>query len=152
GIPVSCSQKKTIVVCKSEKLRSLFCWVVRTDQLTECTLDGGSMIVGCSNKTAYQFKISYDPTKARRTTSASGDETMTLGLASNVPIELGGGIVVYVQMHLVRAASYEILLGRPFSSVMSLKSANAIDGQETVTVACPNSGRKLTLPTYAHGD
>ncbi|KAI0739811.1 hypothetical protein C8Q80DRAFT_1079889, partial [Daedaleopsis nitida] len=147
GIPVSCSRKRTIVARESEKLCSLFCWVARTNQPTECTLDGGSMIIGCSDKTAYRLKIPYDPTKARWMTSTSWDETMTLGLALNVPIELGGGIVVYVQMHVVRDAPYEILLGRPFSLVMSLKSTSAIDGQETVTVACPNSGRKLTLPT-----
>ena len=77
---------------------------------------------------------------------------MTLGLATNVPVELGGGVVVYVQMHIVKDAPYEILLGRPFMSVMSLRSSSTTNGQETITVTCPNSGRELTLPTYAHGD
>lgn len=152
GYPATSRRKSTIVASESEKLRSLFTWVARTDTPTECTLDDGSQIVGINDQVAYALKIPYDPTKRRRMISANGTVDMTLGLAKNVPVELGGGIVVYLQMHVVKSAPYQILLGRPFMTVMRARSSNSMDGQLSITVTCPNSNRELTLPTYAHGD
>ena len=67
-------------------------------------------------------------------------------------VELGPGVVVYLQMHVVRNASYDVLLGRPFAVLVSGTVVNKPDGRQTITVRCPNSRRELTLPTYARGE
>ena len=84
--------------------------------------------------------------------SANGTVDPTLGLARNVAVELGPGVVVYLQMHVVRNASYDVLLGRPFDVLVSGTVVNKPDGRQTITVRCPNSRRELTLPTYARGE
>ena len=43
--------------------------------------------------------------------SANGTTEETLGLARDVPVELDGGITIYLQMYVVRNTNYNLLLG-----------------------------------------
>ena len=70
----------------------------------------GSQIVAISEKKCSELMLSYDPTKRVPLVSANGATEYTLGIARDVPVELNGGIVLYLQMHVVRNASYDILL------------------------------------------
>ena len=57
-----------------------------------------------------------------------------------------------LQMHVVKRASYDVLLGRPFDVLMSCTVRNDRSGRQEIEVTCPNSGKRLTIPTYARGD
>ena len=73
------------------------------------------------------------------------------GIAENVPVELRGGIVIYLQMHVVENAAYDVLLGRPFDVLTSCKVENGADGSHEITITCPNTAKQLVIPTYARG-
>ena len=45
--------------------------------------------------------------------SANNTANETAGLAQDVPLEIAPGIVVYLQLHVIGQASYDVLLGKP---------------------------------------
>ncbi|KAI0747821.1 hypothetical protein C8Q80DRAFT_1120466 [Daedaleopsis nitida] len=82
---------------------------------------------------------------------ANGDEQSTLGLARDVPVDIVGGVTVYLQMHIVQNASYDILLGRPFEVLLAAEIQNEFEGRQTLEITCPNTGKRVAMPTYAKG-
>ncbi|KAI0753372.1 hypothetical protein C8Q80DRAFT_1096843 [Daedaleopsis nitida] len=132
------------------KLRSIATWVNDID-IVECILDSGSQIVSCSVDKAHELGLSWDPTARITMMSANGEEQSTLGLARDVPMAISGGITVYLQMHIVQNASYDVLLGRPFEVLLSAEIRNEANGRQTLEVTCPNTGKRIAMPTYAKG-
>ena len=140
-----------VVGAATQKLRAIAAWV--NDQaMVECILDPGSQIVAISATKCYELGIPYDHTATIPMQSANGAVDRTLGLARNVLFELRGGIVLQLQMHVVDTSSYDILLGRPFDVLVSCIAKNDPSGRQEIVVTCPNTGRSLTLPTYARGE
>ncbi len=140
-----------VVGAVTHKLRAIAAWVNNT-ALVECVLDGGSQIVAISAEKAYELGISYDPTAKVPMQSANGAVNETKGLARNVSLQLKGGIVVYLQMHVVENASYDILLGRPFEVLVGSRANSENDSRQEIVVTCPNTGETLTIPMYARGE
>ncbi|EPS92720.1 hypothetical protein FOMPIDRAFT_1078700, partial [Fomitopsis schrenkii] len=48
--------------------------------------------------------------------SANGGVDRSLGLVKNVPCQIGP-ITLYLQIHVIQRASYDVLLGRPFDVI-----------------------------------
>ena len=94
--------------------------------------------------------LSYDPTIRLHMVSANGGVDQSLGLARNVPF-LVGTITLYLQVHVLRAPAYDILLGRPFDVLTQLVVRNFSDENQTITILDPNTGRKATVPTIPRG-
>ena len=140
-----------VVAADNHKLRAIWGWVNDAGPV-ECILDPGSQVVAISASKCYDLGIQYDPSTTMPMQSANGETDQTLGLARDVPVELKGGIIVYLQMHVVKRASYDVLLGRPFDVLMSCTVRNDRSGRQEIEVTCPNSGKRLTIPTYARGD
>ncbi len=146
------SRSNSLIVGKpSEKLRALFAWVNEAE-LVECVYDPGSEVVAISADKCYELGIPCDERQKNPMTSANGTKDTTKGLANNVLLELQGGIAIYLQMHVVENAAYDILLGRPFETLMGVSSRNLPDEKHELVVTCPNTDRCLTLRTYARGD
>ncbi len=141
-----------VVADEAYKLRTIFTWVNNSDRPTGCVLDPGSQIVAISEKKAHELKVAWDPKSSSQLLCANGTCDATLGVAHNVLLEIGDGILVYMQMHVVRHAAYNVLLGGPFDMLMSCTVVNSPDGRQTITVHCPNSKRALTILTYACGE
>ena len=59
--------------------------------------------------------------------STNGTTEETLGLAHDVPIELDGGIMIYLQMYVIRNANYDLLLGHPFEALLSSAIQNSMN-------------------------
>ncbi|KAI0739807.1 hypothetical protein C8Q80DRAFT_1111831 [Daedaleopsis nitida] len=141
----------TVIVAEtSHKLRSIATWVNNSD-IVECILDGGSQIVSCSVEKAHSLGIHWDLTACITMMSANGDEQSTLGLARDVPVDIVGGVTVYLQMHIVQNTLYDILLGRPFEVLLAAEIRNEFDGRQTLEITCPNTGKRVAMPTYAKG-
>ncbi len=141
-----------VVADEAYKLCTIFVWVNNSDRPTKCVLDPGLQIIVISEKKAHKLKVAWDPKSSSQLLCANGTRDATLGVARNVPLEIGDGIVVYMQMHVVRHAAYGVLLGRPFDVLMSCTVVNSPDGRQTITVRCPNSKCALTIPTYVRGE
>jgi hypothetical protein len=113
----------------------------------ESILDGGSMIVTMSEVVAWKANLNWNPNIVIQVESANQSIDTSLGLAENVPFRIGN-IVVYLQVHIIRNAAYEVLLGQPFDCITQLVVQNSQDGTQLVTLTDPNDGNKrLTVPT-----
>ena len=56
-----------------------------------------------------------------------------------------------MQVHILRAPAYDILLGRPFNVLTQSIIRNYADENQTITIIDPNTGRRATVPTIPHG-
>jgi hypothetical protein len=138
--------KQLVVAKDSHSLRSVHMRVNFRDTL-ECVLDNGCQIVSMSEAAAFHLHISYDPTIYLNMESANGTLNRTLGLARNVHCKIGN-INLYFQIHIIRNPAYDILLGRPFDVLTGSTIHNYTDGNQTITINCPNSKYTSTIPTF----
>ena len=111
-------------------------------------MDPGSSIVAISEACVIHHKIAYDPEAGRSMQCANSTCNCTLGLTQNVPVKLDGGLRVYMQMHVVRNAAYDVLLGRPFDVLMKSVVENFANGRQLLTVVDPSTTKKVTIEMY----
>jgi len=117
----------------------------------EVLLDSGSQIVSMTKKIAVANKVSWDPSLSIQMQSANGSLSRTCGLARNVPFTLGR-VTVLLQVHVIDAAPYTVLLGWPFDTITESRIVNNKEGNQTVCITCPNTGTKVAIPTYKRGE
>lgn len=133
----------------SVPLRSIVAIINHTAEV-ECIVDPGCQIIAMSEKVANVLGLAYDPKTVLYMTSANGNSNRTLGLAHDTPFVIGG-LTLYFQVHIVREASYDILLGRPFDELTNSIVQNRTAGQVTITIQDPNSDRIAIVPTFERG-
>ena len=112
--------------------------------------DSGSQIVSTSRKVAEELGLSWDPEVCIYMQSTNGQVEKSLGIARNVAFNFDG-ITLYMQVHIIKEPAYEMLLGRPFDLLTKSVIENESDGSQRITVTCPNTNRKVTMPTFARG-
>ena len=56
-----------------------------------------------------------------------------------------------LQVHVIREPAYDLLLGRPFDTLMQTNIQNFEDGRQNITLTDPVTNRRLTIPTFARG-
>jgi hypothetical protein len=103
-----------------------------------------------SEEVGNALALPYDPTIRLNMVSANGGVDQSLGLARNVPFAVGD-ITLYLQVHVLRAPAYDILLGRPFDVLTRSVIRNFANEDQTVTILDPNTGKRATIPTVARG-
>ena len=81
---------------------------------------------------------------------AGGKINKTAGLARNVPFTFGD-IMLYLQLHVQMQAPFQVLLGRPLDILGESLVQNFANGDQEITLTDPNSGRKITVPTFPQG-
>lgn len=116
----------------------------------EAILDDGSQIVSMAEKVAIELGLTWDPGVTLGVESANRQVERSLGLARNVAFNFGG-VVLYLQVHIIRNPAYRVLLGRPFSVFGVTSIRNYADGKQTVVVTDPNTEKQAVLPTYERG-
>ncbi|KXN92718.1 hypothetical protein AN958_12396, partial [Leucoagaricus sp. SymC.cos] len=116
----------------------------------EALLDNRSQIILMSREVAMSAHISWDPDAAVLIQSVSGHMEKTCGLAKDVPFHLGG-IVVYLQVHILPNPPYQVLLGRPFDVLTQSQVQNTMDGGQTLILTNPNTSKRAVVPTYLKG-
>lgn len=137
------------VAHESNSLRTVRALVAEREEV-DCILDPGCQIVACSEAVCHELGFSYDPSVVLHMQSANGGVDRSLGLARNVPFAVGD-MVFYLQVHVIREAAYDILLGRPFDVLASSIVRNYKNEDQTITLHCPNTGRCVTIPTLPRG-
>jgi hypothetical protein len=138
-----------VVAAESNALRAILPIIDGQDRV-EAILDPGCQIVAMSEEISNALALPYDPAIRLHMVSANGGIDQSLGLARNVPF-LVGDITLYLQVHVLRAPAYDILLGRPFDVLTQSVVRNFADENQTVTILDPNTGRKATVPTIPRG-
>jgi hypothetical protein len=143
------SLDRLTVAKESTAIRSIHA-LVDTSQKKECTVDPGCQIIAMSESTCHSLGLAYDPSIRLNMESANGNFDWSLGLARNIPF-LIGTITLYLQVHVIRSPSYEILLGRPFDVLTESVIRNFTNEDQTITITDPNTDRQCTIPTFARG-
>ncbi|KAF8169240.1 hypothetical protein BJ912DRAFT_933937 [Pholiota molesta] len=130
------------VAVESAALRSLHAVVDGTLRV-ECVIDPGSTIIAMSEEQSTALNLAYDPTIVLKMQSANGAIDPSLGLARNVPF-LIGEVTVYLQVHIIRHAPYDVLFGRPFDIITSSVVRNYANEDQTLTIKDVNTGNTAT--------
>lgn len=141
--------KPITVAAESHALRALMAFVGRRAEV-ECIIDPGSQIISMSEETCHALGLEYDPTIILNMQSANGGVDPSLGLARNVPFVIGS-LTLYLQVHVIRNAAYDILLGRPFDVLTESVVRNYKNATQTITLHCPNTDQVTTVPTFERG-
>ena len=141
---------KLVVMAKeSQGLRAIYPLINKVGEV-ESLLDSGSQIISMAKKVAKSLEIDWDPNITIEMESANRSIEKTLGLAKNIPFQCGG-IVVYLQIHIMADPAYKVLLGRPFDIVTESIVKNESNGNQTLTLTDPNTGERCIMHTYERG-
>jgi hypothetical protein len=130
-------------------LRTLFPLVAHK-YFVESVLDPGCQIVAMSEKVWSQLEVPKDDSITVTMQSANGGMESTIGLVKNLPFNFEG-LTIYLHVHVVRNAPYDILLGRPFDMLTRSKVQNISDDEQYITLHDPNSELSLTFATRPRG-
>ena len=149
SLPPGAVPDRLVVAKESSALRSIHP-LVDHQQHVEAILDPGSQIIAMAEDVCFDLGLAYDPTIVLNMQSANGEVDQSLGLARNVPIQIGD-MTLYIQIHIIRSPAYDILLGRPFDILTESVVRNFANEDQTITIFDPNSGRRATVPTSARG-
>jgi hypothetical protein len=98
-----------IIAKESHGIRSIY-MNINGKRNIESVVDPGSSIIAMSEDVCHELGLVYDPKICLPMQSANGGIDETLGLAHNVPCDLGL-IILYMQIHIVHDPTYNILLG-----------------------------------------
>ena len=82
----------------------------------EALLDNGSQIVSMCEAVARESQLAWDPDFTIHMQSANGEIEKSLGLAKNVPFRIGP-VTLFLQVHIMCAPAYKVLLGQPFDVI-----------------------------------
>ena len=137
------------VAKESHTLRSIV-GLVDNKEYVEAIVDPGCMIIAMSEHVCHALSLAYDPSIRLNMVSANGETDKSLGLVRNVPFRVAD-IVLYLQVHVIRNAAYDILLGRPFDVLTKSVVKNFENEDQTITIRCPNTGQVATIPTVPRG-
>ena len=124
--------------------------MVRDQHEVKCVIDSGSQIVSMSEATCHALGVAYDPSVILNMQSANGSLDASLGLARNVPFCIGD-LILFMQVHVIREATYDILLSRPFNVLTESVVRNYRNEDQTLQLHCPNSSIVITVPTLLRG-
>lgn len=133
----------------TSNLRVLFPKINNIGQ-EEAILDSGSQIVSMSEAVATELGLTWNPAVTINMQSANQSIDRTLGLAENVPFNFGG-VVVYLQVHILKSPAYRVLLGQPFNLITTSVVTTHSDNRVNVLVTDPNTGQQANLPAYERG-
>ena len=146
--PVGCRPNLLTVAKETSALRSILP-LINHHLFVESILDPGSQVISMAEEACHSLGLTYDLEVKLSMQSANGEIDEMLGLAQNVPIQIGM-IMLYFQFHIVRNPAYDILLGRPFDVLVESIVRNFENESQTVTIHDPNTGKTATVPTFTH--
>jgi hypothetical protein len=138
--------KPFIAAKESHSIRSVTANIQGSNPI-KSVVDPGSSIIAMSEDVCHRLGLVYDDSVIIELQSANGGIDHSLGLARNVPCEIGG-ITLYVQIHIIRNPAYDVLLGRPFDVVTESNVKNWRDKSQTITIFDPNSTKVSAISTF----
>ena len=143
------TDSKIVVAAESRALHAILL-VVDSQDKVKAILDLGCQVVAMFEEICNALALHYDPTIRLHMMSANGSIDQSLGLAWNVPF-LDGDITLYLQIHVLRAPAYDILLGQPFDVLTQSVVRNYANENQTVIIKNLNTSCKATVPTIPRG-
>ena len=115
----------------------------------EAVLDTGSQIIAMRSDVWKKLGILLKTEYSMSMESANATSSSTKGLAERVKVSIGG-IDLYLNIQVVENAPYQVLLGRPFHTLVKAQTQDYEDSDQDITITEPGTGQTITLPTYPH--
>ncbi|EJU02069.1 hypothetical protein DACRYDRAFT_37675, partial [Dacryopinax primogenitus] len=109
-------------------------------------LDSGSVLVAMNYNTWKDLKVPYYPDSVVNMESANNQATSTMGCVRNLRVTIGP-ISLFLQVHIVRESPFDLLLGRPFLMLLKCHSLDLLNGDQQLTLTCPNTAVTIVIPT-----
>ena len=116
----------------------------------ESILNPGSQVISMAKEVCHSLGLIYNPEVKLSLQSTNGEIDKMLGLVWSIPIQIGK-ITLYLQFHIMRNPTYDILLGRPFDVLAESIICNFKNESQTVTIHDLNTGKTATVLTFMHG-
>ena len=134
-----------IVAGESHSIRSVHALIDNSHKV-ECILDPGWQIIAMSEAICHKLGLAYDPSIVLHMQSANGNLDQSLGLACNIPFQIGA-ITMYLKVHVISSPAYNVLLGQPFDVLTESVVRNFANEDQTITIQDPNTGKHITVLT-----
>ena len=134
-----------IVAGESHSIRSVNALIDNSHKV-ECILDPSCQVISMSEAICHELGLAYDPSIVLYMQSANGNLDQSLGLACNIPFQIGA-ITMYLQVHVISSPAYDVLLGWPFDVLTKSMVRNFANKDQTITIQDPNTGKRITVPT-----
>jgi hypothetical protein len=112
-----------------------------------CLLDTGCEIVVMREDVWMQLGWPLRPDMQIRMEDASTGANWTLGALVDVPFNIHG-VLVHLQVQVVKNLPVPILLGRPFQAIVSCITYDYPNGSQAIAIHDPRSGERTIVPTY----
>ncbi|KDR73891.1 hypothetical protein GALMADRAFT_1335736 [Galerina marginata CBS 339.88] len=138
-------QRKVLTASPINRLRVIFA-VLNNSVKAECVLDQGSEIMAMDKKVWEKTQHELKPNKTISMESANSQSSLTARLCENLKMKFGN-LELYLQVHVVENAPFEVLVGRPFFIYTECVTRDYADGNQDITLTCPNTHTISTFPT-----
>lgn len=112
----------------------------------ECVLDSGAQSIIMRSDVWERTRAPIAANKAMVMQSANRSRDLTMGMIENFPVRIGE-VQVFLQIHVVKDAPFQVLLGRPFFDVTSCSEISRSGGHHQIHLRDPVSGNPYTFPT-----
>lgn len=110
-------------------------------------LDQGAVVCLMREDVWRNLEVPLEPDRRMTLESADTGKSPTLGVVQNARLRIAG-VVVMLQIHVVRNAPFEILLGRPFFAVTECETKDFENGDQYITLTDPmNCSRRCQIAT-----
>ncbi|KAJ6592940.1 hypothetical protein B0H19DRAFT_917727 [Mycena capillaripes] len=120
--------------------------VINDSFQVEGILDQGSEVITMNRDVWLKLGVGLDPQKVLNMQSANSQSNPTVGVIQDLKFNIHG-IELPLQVHVVQGAPFDLLIGRPFFRFTSCLTTDNPDGSQEITITCPNTGKRVTIPT-----
>ena len=112
----------------------------------KCVLDSGAQSILMRRDIWEKIRAPLATNKATIMQSANESRDLTMGMVENLPVTIGE-VKVYLQIHVVKTAPFEVLLGRPFFDVTNCSEVSRKGGHHKIHIRNPATGNPYAFPT-----
>jgi hypothetical protein len=137
-------QMDVLTVVKESHALQLLDMLVNNQEYIEAIVDPRLQIIAMSEAVCHNLNLQYDPRIRLKMQLANSSVDLSLGLSHNVPAQIRS-ITLYLQIHVIWAPAYDILLGRPFNMITELVVHNYKNKDQTITICDPNTSQMATI-------
>jgi hypothetical protein len=138
----------TLMVMKESHMLQFVEAVMDNKECVECVINPGLQIVSMSKAVCHTFELVYDLTIILNMQSMNGEVDLSLRLARNMPFQISK-LTLYLQVHVIWQAAYNVLLGQPLNVLMASVIYNFCNEDQIFTLHCLNSKFMTTIPIFA---
>ncbi|KIO07244.1 hypothetical protein M404DRAFT_136304 [Pisolithus tinctorius Marx 270] len=112
----------------------------------ECILDSGCQVVALRRELWEALEAPLHTDMTMTLEAANQSKESTLGVIENATLRIGN-VEAHLQIQVVDRTPFDLLLGRPFFCLLSSVLHDFPDGEQSLEICDPNSGKQVLILT-----